>query len=671
MTASSTSSARALRALAAAALALPALQACGGGGDGATEPATVATVVITSPSSAPAIGALGRSVQFQAQARAANNTVLSDRQITWNSSAPAVATISSTGLLTAIANGTTQVTATADGVTSSPVTVTVNQVTAQVVVTPGTFRFQTYGRTTAFAAEARDSTNNVVPGRTITWTSTNSAAVSVNASGVATAVSNGTALIQATADGITGSAQVTVDAVPVSMTISTLQTFTRIGQQQRLTVTAQDSSGNNIGNPSVVWSSSATSVATVNDSGVVTSVSDGNATITASASGGLSAQRGVTVAAVAQSVTITPSSVAFGAIGSSRQLSAAVNDSGGTAIPGRSVTFSRAGAGTTATVSSGGLVTSVAAGNADTAVATYTGTEGTLTARAPISVTQVVHTITVTSGSSVPDTLRTTGRTLAFTATAADSNGNAIPGTTFTWESTAPAVATVDNTGVATAVSDGTTSIRASASSRTGSRSLVVRRYASTFSLTPTSATITSSGGTQQFTGTAQDSAGTNLPVTWVSRNTSVVTVSPAGGTSPSVTTATAVANGTTRVVLSGGTRSDSASVTVNIPVTLSGDVQPILTANCALSGCHAGAFPAEGMNLSTGQTHGNTVGVPSNQFEGATRVIPGDPENSYLVRKIEGRNINGVRMPSGGSPLTQQQINTIRAWIAAGAPNN
>ncbi|HWO90043.1 MAG TPA: Ig-like domain-containing protein [Gemmatimonadales bacterium] len=652
----------------AAVLVLPG---CGGGGEGGTGPAAVASVIITSPASPPTIGALERTIQFQAQARASDNTVLTGRQITWSSSNSLVASISPAGLLTALANGTTQVTATADGVRSAPLTVTVSQVTAQVVVTPATFTFQTYGRTRSFSAEARDSTNHALSGRTFTWSSTNQAVVTVDAAGTATAVSNGTALVQATADGVTGSAAVTVDAVAVAMTISSAQTFTRIGQQQQLTVSALDSSGNTIGNPTVTWTSNATSVASVNSSGVVTSVSDGTATITATAAGGLTAQRQVTVAAVAQSVAISPASVDFGAIGSTRQLSASVRDSGGTTIPGRSVTFSRAGSGSTATVSAAGLVTAVAVGNSDTAVATYTGGEGTFTARSPISVTQVVHTITVSSPSPVPDTLKTTGSTRTFQAAAADSNGNAIPGTTFTWSSTVPAVATVDNTGVVTAVADGTTSIQAGAGGRTGSRALVVRRFAATFSLSPTSATITSAGGTAQFTGTAQDSAGTNLPVTWVSRSTAVATVSPASGTSPSTATVTAVANGSTRLVLSGGTRSDSASITVNIPTTLSGDVQPILTANCALSGCHTGAFPQEGLNLSAGQTYANTVGVPAPQFPEAIRVIAGDPENSYLVRKIEGRNINGARMPQGAAPLTQQQINTIRAWIAAGAMNN
>ena len=108
---------------------------------------------------------------------------------------------------------------------------------------------------------------------------------------------------------------------------------------------------------------------------------------------------------------------------------------------------------------------------------------------------------------------------------------------------------------------------------------------------------------------------------------------------------------------------------------TLSGDVQPILTANCAFSGCHAGASPAQGMNLSDGQTYTNTVNVASNELPSMDRIEPGDPDNSYLVNKVQGTQAGvgggGGQMPLGGTPLTTEQVDAIRAWVAAGAMNN
>ncbi|RMF61073.1 MAG: hypothetical protein D6746_06025 [Bacteroidetes bacterium] len=99
-------------------------------------------------------------------------------------------------------------------------------------------------------------------------------------------------------------------------------------------------------------------------------------------------------------------------------------------------------------------------------------------------------------------------------------------------------------------------------------------------------------------------------------------------------------------------------------------DVQNIFTASCALSGCHTGTFPPQGLNLSAGQAYGNLVGVPSQEDPSLNRVEPGDPDRSYLYLKITGApGIRGGRMPLGRDPLPQAQIDLIRAWIEAGAP--
>ena len=109
--------------------------------------------------------------------------------------------------------------------------------------------------------------------------------------------------------------------------------------------------------------------------------------------------------------------------------------------------------------------------------------------------------------------------------------------------------------------------------------------------------------------------------------------------------------------------------------VTLSGDVQPILSNNCAFSGCHAGTSPAQGMNLGAGQTFGNVVNVAARQLPGMNRVTPNQPDNSYLVHKIQGTHLaqggGGSRMPLGRSPLSQDEIDLIRAWVQAGARAN
>lgn len=99
-----------------------------------------------------------------------------------------------------------------------------------------------------------------------------------------------------------------------------------------------------------------------------------------------------------------------------------------------------------------------------------------------------------------------------------------------------------------------------------------------------------------------------------------------------------------------------------------------VFAASCAVSGCHVGPAAPEGLDLSAGAAYDNLVGVASNQVPELQRVDPGDPDDSYLVIKLEGGNRIAdatARMPRGRDPLSEDQIATIRSWIADGAPRN
>lgn len=99
---------------------------------------------------------------------------------------------------------------------------------------------------------------------------------------------------------------------------------------------------------------------------------------------------------------------------------------------------------------------------------------------------------------------------------------------------------------------------------------------------------------------------------------------------------------------------------------------QNIFTPNCAVSGCHLGGGAASQLDLSAGNAYSNLVGVASVEVPTLLRVEPGDPDNSYLVRKIEGGpGITGLQMPRGRDPLSTDQIQAIRGWIGAGAQND
>ncbi|TMA48269.1 MAG: hypothetical protein E6J81_06190 [Deltaproteobacteria bacterium] len=114
--------------------------------------------------------------------------------------------------------------------------------------------------------------------------------------------------------------------------------------------------------------------------------------------------------------------------------------------------------------------------------------------------------------------------------------------------------------------------------------------------------------------------------------------------------------------------------------VLLSTNVQPILNRSCALAGCHLGPVPAQGQDLSAGKTVGSSVNVKSTEIPTRLRIKPGNPDDSYLVQKIEGTpGIAGLQEPPGcpGSPLNGAQclsaddISAIRQWITEGALNN
>ncbi len=96
-----------------------------------------------------------------------------------------------------------------------------------------------------------------------------------------------------------------------------------------------------------------------------------------------------------------------------------------------------------------------------------------------------------------------------------------------------------------------------------------------------------------------------------------------------------------------------------------------VFTPNCTFSGCHSGGSPAAGQNLTEGEAFDNIVGVPSTQVPELLRVDPGNPDDSYLVRKVEGTASVGERMPLGMAPLSAETIQTLREWISEGAQNN
>lgn len=119
-----------------------------------------------------------------------------------------------------------------------------------------------------------------------------------------------------------------------------------------------------------------------------------------------------------------------------------------------------------------------------------------------------------------------------------------------------------------------------------------------------------------------------------------------------------------------GGNQADDAKPEKNIAVgpNFDRDIQPIFDTNCVT--CHQAAGASGGLNLESGTAYKSIVSVKSGESP-LVYIAAGKPENSYLVRKLEGTHIqaggSGERMPLTG-PLDSKSLAVIREWVKAGA---
>jgi trimeric autotransporter adhesin len=298
------------------------------------------------------------------------------------------------------------------------------------------------GDHTSGSATARDASSNVLSGRAMTWSSSNSGVATVDGTGVVTAVAAGTAGITASSEGKSGTANLTVTRVPVAkVTVYLPSSTVATGGTIQATAEVTDAQGAVLTGRAVSWSSSNEAVATVVGTagviaGLVTGVSSGTATITAT-SEGQSGSATVTVAAPVASVAVSVSSSTIG-VGKTTQATATTKDAAGNVLSGRFVSWSSDNT-SIATVSSAGLVTGVAVGSANI-IATSEQKTGTtvITVAAPLGFGSSSEKIKIVDIGGV------------FTPTLAGPSS----GTT-TFVSRAPTVATVNSAGTITGVGEG------------------------------------------------------------------------------------------------------------------------------------------------------------------------------------------------------------------------
>jgi uncharacterized protein YjdB len=255
------------------------------------------------------------------------------------------------------------------------------------------------------------------------------------------------------------------DAQVATVTISpdTLRVLT--GGQGRMGVSVRDAAGSAVRGSPVFWSVADTTVATVDQEGLVSGVRPGSVQVSASASGHSDVAQVIVQSAGAASVTVDPPAASV-LVGSTTQLGATARDASGTVITDRTPLWS-SGNSAVATVSQQGLVTGISPGTA-TIVAALDGRTGSAT----VTVTRVpVASVVITPA----ETEVRVGRTVKLVAKAYDAQGKELTGRAITWSSGNTTRATVDQNGTVTGRTIGIVTISATSEGQTGTAKVTVR----------------------------------------------------------------------------------------------------------------------------------------------------------------------------------------------------
>ena len=453
---------------------------------------------------------VNESLKLNATITPANAT---NKTLTWTSSNAHIAAVDNSGNVKGVAAGTTTITARASNGLTATCTVTVQPAT----IDPTSI---TLDRATAalninesVRLNATVSPSNATD-RSVTWSSSNTNIATVDINGNVRGTGNGTATITArTVNGLTAACTVTVAALPTGISLDKTTAAIGINESLKLNATITPS---NVVDKTVTWSSSNTSIATVDSNGNVRGIGNGTATITARTVNGYTATCTVTVGAAVTKVTISgPTTIQ---LGSTITLSAVVEPSN---AADKTVTWSSSNPTIARVDNSTGnsiSITGLAAGSATITAKASNGVSATYSVTVGIAPTSISVSPTSTTLSL--------GQSTTLTATLLPSG--AMGGVT--WASSNTSVATVNSSsGVVTAINTGTATITATTSNGYSATCTV------TVGIVPTSITITPSavlvevGKTVALTATITPLNATNQTVTWSSSNTSVATVNNSG----------------------------------------------------------------------------------------------------------------------------------------------
>ena len=337
------------------------------------------------------------------------------------------------------------------------------------------------------------------------------------------------------------------------MLVSPASASVIVGRTTQFAATIADASGKPLLGRSVTWSTSNSTVAQVNGTGLASAVAVGGPVMIEATSEGKTGTATVTVLPVpVASVTVTPPATTL-TVGQTAQLLATPMDGGGVPLTGRVITWTSANS-AVADVDGAGLVTAKTVGGPVTITASSEGKTGNAT----VTVSPVpVASIAVSPASST----LTVGQTAQLTATPKDANGDPLTGRVITWMSDNATVAAVDGSGLVTAKgAGGPATITATSEAKSGTASVtVIPVPVASVTVSPSTATVVM-GMTLQLAATPRAANGdplTGRTITWSSGNTTIADVDGTG-----LVTAKALGGPVTITALSEG-HSGTASITV------------------------------------------------------------------------------------------------------------
>ena len=474
-----------------------------------------------------------------------------DKSVTWASSKTSVATVSSSGEVTAVAEGSATITASAGG-KSATCTVTVSR--KDVPVASVSLSQET---AEMFIGETVQLKATVLPDdakdKSVTWASSKQSVATVSGDGLVTALAEGTTTVTASAGGKSATCTVTVSKKNIPVSSVTLDRYSLALVEGEYTVLVATVSPSDATDKDVEWSSSRPAVASVDGNGTVRALAEGETVVTASA-GGKSATCTVTVSKKVIEVTSVTLSqeTADMIIGEKVQLKATVLPSDAT---DRTVTWASSRQ-SVATVSDDGLVTALAEGTA-----TITASAGGKSATCTVTVSKEnvpVTSVTLDRSSVIMEEGQY--MTLVATVSPADATDKTVK-----WKSSSPAVASVDENGTIRALAEGVTVVTASAGGYSATCAVtVVKKYVPVLSVTLDRTSVTlEKGQSTTLVATVSPADATDKTVTWTNSDDTVISL--VGGK------VTALKEGTSTVTAVAGDKSASCVVTVAktvVPVT-------------------------------------------------------------------------------------------------------